>query len=85
MAIAIAAIVAEAKRVTIAGRRREISTPVMMGTISNHGDILNVLCKACSIAIESAPAVGEPLMLAMAKTMRAMISEGVVVTIIYRM
>ena len=80
-----AAIVTDAKSVTMAGRRREISTPVSTGTISSHGERLYVWLRACSMAIVSAAVAGEAAKPDIEKTIRAMISDGVVVYIIYLM
>ena len=83
MTIAMAAINAEAKSVTIAGKRLAIKIPVKICTTSNHGDMLNVDCNPSSIAIMSADDVVEALSPAMVNTMMEISNEGIVVISIY--
>ena len=59
MTIATAAIAADVNSVTIAGRRFEISTAVSTGTMSNHGEMLNVVSNAASIVAVSAADAGD--------------------------
>ena len=81
--IATAAIATDAKSVTMAGRRREISTPVKTGTSNNHAEILYVSLNACSITNVSVAEAGEAVKLTTENTINAMSREGIVVTIIY--
>ena len=83
MTIAMAAIAAEANKVMMAGRRFEISTAVITGTTSSHGERLNVELSAASIVAVSVADAGDEVKPAMAKVIMAIKSEGMVVTIIY--
>ena len=83
MTIASAAVKAEQNSVIIAGRRREISTPVMIGTANNHGVILYVLSNACSMRAVSAVAVVEADKPMNKNTIMAISIDGVVVISIY--
>jgi hypothetical protein len=83
MTIATAAIAADVNSVTIAGRRFEISTAVSTGTMSNHGEMLNVASNAASIVAVSAADAGDEVKLVMVNVMMAISIEGMVVTIIY--
>ena len=85
MTMAIAAMNAAAKSVMMAGNLRAISRPVMSGTMSNHAEMLNVCCRLFSMVIVSVRVAVEPLRPTMVKTTSAMMSDGVVVSIMYFM
>ena len=74
---------ADANSVIIAGSRFAMSTPVNMGTSNSQGVMLNVSCKACSIAKISTTASGVFVRPAMLKTTMAMKREIDVVVSIY--
>ena len=83
IAIAMAAMKTDEKRVTIAGKRRLISTPVNTGTKSNQGEMLYVACRAVSICMVSAADAGEVSTPDMVNTIRAIMIDGIVVIIMY--
>ena len=78
-----AAIKAEANRVIIAGSRFTMSNPVKTGIIKSHGEILNVSCRACSMAKISTADSGVAVKLTMLNTVMAMKSDIEVVVSIY--
>ena len=81
--IAMAAIIADAKRVMMAGRRIEMSIAVVTGTIRSQGERLNVALRACDISPASVAEAGDEATPVMVNTISAMMSDGVVVIIIY--
>ena len=81
--MAIAAMKTDEKRVTMAGKRRLMSTPVSTGTKSSHGEMLYAACSAASICRVSVADAGEAITPDTVNTKRAIIIEGIVVIIIY--